>query len=304
MGTVDSSTAVDRSNGGGVDVLLVHGGWQSSGSWSRVSRVLTRRGYRVLAVDLPGHGLEARLPAAFPARDRAALGSEPSPVAVVSLDDAADAVLQGLDDLRRTPAGPRRRVVAVAHSVAGVVLTRAAQRAPTSADHLVYVGAHLPAQQPILAYAAAPEAANPVLDALYIGDPRSVGAFRLDVRSDDPDYIARLQWVFCADASEQDFLAWRETLTPDLPARFIVDPVDATADRWGSRPRTYIFTQEDRTIPPAWQHLMVDDADAMTPNNLTQRLSIPGGHTPMLTRPQDLADAVDTALRTHPSNPG
>ena len=36
--------------------ILVHGAWEESGMWDRVSPILQRSGHIVTAVDLPGHG--------------------------------------------------------------------------------------------------------------------------------------------------------------------------------------------------------------------------------------------------------
>jgi pimeloyl-ACP methyl ester carboxylesterase len=43
--------------------VLVHGAFCSAASWGPVSRELTLRGHRALAVDLPGHGLSAAVSA-------------------------------------------------------------------------------------------------------------------------------------------------------------------------------------------------------------------------------------------------
>ncbi|WP_242087223.1 alpha/beta fold hydrolase [Microbacterium lacticum] len=48
-----------RGHGPRVAVLL-HGLTGSSESWSRVAPLLAERGYRVLSLDLPGHGLSPR----------------------------------------------------------------------------------------------------------------------------------------------------------------------------------------------------------------------------------------------------
>jgi len=53
---------VDESGVGPRTVVLLHGMMGSSESWHRVVPRLARRGFRVLALDLPGHGLSPRDP--------------------------------------------------------------------------------------------------------------------------------------------------------------------------------------------------------------------------------------------------
>lgn len=61
--------------------LLVHGAWHCGGHWTRVSAGLAARGHRLLAIDLPGAGLNAAYPDSFINGDQAALATEPSPLA-------------------------------------------------------------------------------------------------------------------------------------------------------------------------------------------------------------------------------
>lgn len=93
-----------------MDFLLVHGSTQSPGSWGRLAELLTARGHRVVAVDLPVDTPELR------AADYAAIAA----------DQAA-----GLD-----------QPVAVAHSLGGVLLPAIAEA--VRARHLVWLAALLP----------------------------------------------------------------------------------------------------------------------------------------------------------------
>ncbi|WP_344749902.1 alpha/beta fold hydrolase [Streptosporangium vulgare] len=98
---------------------------------------LTARGHRVLALDLVGHGTRARFPASYLTRDVAALRTEVSPLAGLSLDDVAADVVAGL---RRFAAPP----IVAAHSMGGTVATRVAELAPELVAGLVYVTAFVP----------------------------------------------------------------------------------------------------------------------------------------------------------------
>lgn len=93
--------------------LLLHGLMGSAESWSPVAAALAARGYRVLALDLPGHGDSPRDPHS-------------------TVESAADAVVE---TVRRRPG--RRRLIAIGHSYGGTVLAAAADRLPV--DLAVYV---------------------------------------------------------------------------------------------------------------------------------------------------------------------
>lgn len=91
---------VEEGSGDRVAVLL-HGMMGSAESWWRVSRALAAGGYRVLALDLPGHGGSPRDPG-------------------LTVECAAQAVV---DTVRL--AGTASPDVAIGHSLGGVVLAAA-----------------------------------------------------------------------------------------------------------------------------------------------------------------------------------
>jgi pimeloyl-ACP methyl ester carboxylesterase len=112
--------------GSGQPVLFLHGYWHGSWCWAEVLARVTAAGVRALAVDMAGHGLHARQPAALIRRpfDAGMLSTEVSPVAAVGLDQAAELLVDQIEAL-----GAGDPVIVVAHSMGGAVLTRAAQLA-------------------------------------------------------------------------------------------------------------------------------------------------------------------------------
>lgn len=98
-------------------VVLLHGMMGSSESWWRVVPFLTARGHRVLAIDLPGHGLSPRDPS-------------------LTIEQAAASVVETIAHL-----APGEAIIAVGHSYGATVLAEAAQAVN---PHLaVYVDAGL-----------------------------------------------------------------------------------------------------------------------------------------------------------------
>jgi pimeloyl-ACP methyl ester carboxylesterase len=177
-------------------VLLLHGFWHGTWCWSEVLARLTAAGTRALAVDMAGHGLRARRPAAPTARpfDPAALAAEPSP-ADADLDEAAALFIAQARAL-----GGGAPVTAVAHSMGGNVLTRAVQEAPGLFAHAVYVTAFMPASGvPAAAYIFAPENAGDLVQVAMVADPAAIGGLRLDTASPDPSYRQLLRDAFFGD---------------------------------------------------------------------------------------------------------
>jgi pimeloyl-ACP methyl ester carboxylesterase len=107
-----------RDWGGGVPVVLLHGGYGSWLHWFRNIRPLTQAGYRVIAPDLPG------------------LGDSASPPPTENLDDISDIVCDGL--VRVLPEG---RFHLVGFSFGSQISGRVATRLGTRLRSLTIVGA-------------------------------------------------------------------------------------------------------------------------------------------------------------------
>ena len=81
-------------------------------------------------------------------------------------------------------------------------------------------------------------------------------------------------------------------LTPDVPAGPVATPTLATRERWGRVPRAYIRCSEDRAVMPALQDRFIREADAFTPDNSTRVLTLAASHSPFLSMPEKLAQAL------------
>lgn len=277
--------------------VFVHGAWHGAWAFTRVLRALARQGHPGLACDLPAHGAQARYPAAFGQRpfDPAAFASELSPVAATTLDDYAQCVL---DTVEAASALGHERVVLVGHSMGGLAITAAAERAPERIAKLVYLSAFMPATgSSALDYVRAPENADEKLGALILASPR-VGALRIDPRSTDPAYQQAAHQAFCADVGETEFIAASQLMSCDVPVMPFATPAATTRERWGALERHYIGCTEDRVIPPALQHRFAAEADAFTPDNPTRVHALPGSHSPYLARPDALAALLATIAGT------
>ncbi|MGN8049644.1 alpha/beta fold hydrolase [Curtobacterium sp. 22159] len=95
--------------------VLLHGMMGSAESWWRITPLLTGRGLRVIALDLPGHGLSPRHPA-------------------LSVEDVAAVVTDTLAVESAT-----RPAVAIGHSFGGLVLAAAVASGRLDPERTVFV---------------------------------------------------------------------------------------------------------------------------------------------------------------------
>ncbi|MET0133763.1 MAG: alpha/beta fold hydrolase [Kibdelosporangium sp.] len=270
------------------DVVLIHGAWHGAGHYAALAEALSARGHRVLAVDLPGHGTRARFPAAYLSRDLPALRTEVSPLAGLTLDDVAADVVAAL---RRFSAAS----VLVAHSMGGAVATRVTELAPELVSRLVYIAAFVPTKfKAAGAYLDLREAKAALGAGLYLSDPNTTGAVRIDPRSTDPAYLGELHAAYFSDLDHTAFLALTASLTPDQPVSFVAAPTGATQERWGSIPRTYVRTTQDRALPVRLQDIMIQHADELAPATAFDVVSLDAGHAVFASRPEQVADAIST----------
>jgi pimeloyl-ACP methyl ester carboxylesterase len=210
--------------------------------------------------------------------------TERSALADLTMDRLADELVATLAEVRAR----FRRVLLVAHSAGGGPASAAAERAPELVDHIVYLSAFVPAGRPrFVDYIDAPENAGAV-HVPRVGDPAAIGAIRINPLSPDPAEVAAIHRSFLADwpAERQ---GWQPLLHPDEPIASLTAPVRVTAARWGRIPRAFIRLTDDLALPVVTQDLMIAEADQVAPDRKTEVHSLPGGHSPFLTRPDELA---------------
>ena len=278
--------------------VLVHGSGTSSFMWASIQRELALLGHRSLAVELPGHGLDAQYPAAYQApQDLEAWAAEPSTLAKVTLRDNADLVV---DTVRRVAAhGP---VVLVGASLGGTAVSVAGNEVPELIDRLVYLSAWacVTRANP-LEYFGEPEFADNLLGplaALNVGDPAVLGAGRANYRTADPELLAGLKAALMAEATDEQFMAFLNILQPDESLAVMNGDARVEADTWGTVPRCYIRLTEDRSIPIAMQDRLIAEGDALTPDNPYEVRTLDASHAGFVFRAAEVAAMlVESASR-------
>jgi pimeloyl-ACP methyl ester carboxylesterase len=224
--------------------VFVHGSNSNSFSWAPLQSELALLGHRTLAVDLPGHGFGAALPACYQApQDLAALAAAPPGLAGVTLASNIEYVVGIVR--RAAEHGP---VILAGHSRGGLTLTGVGNAIPDLIDRIVYISAWCCVDLTVAEYLQTPENATSALNetgAVLVGNPAELGVLRMNWRTADPEMLATLKAAMLADGTDQEFFAYLNTLEPDESLDAGTSDDRAHADVWGRIPRTYIrFTMD------------------------------------------------------------
>jgi pimeloyl-ACP methyl ester carboxylesterase len=200
--------------------LLVHGAWHGSWCWDKIVPLLEKRGHKVVAPDLPGHG------------------TDKSPISEVSLQAYVDRVVKVLN-------AQSEPVVLVGHSMGGIVISQAAEYCPEMVKALVYVCAFLLSDGESLLQVAQEDAEALVLPNLVMADDQSSATVRDEA----------IDKAFYGDCSVEDLARAKSLLVPQAAAPFAT-PVHTTTENFGRVPRIYIECHRDRAISPSAQKRM------------------------------------------------
>jgi pimeloyl-ACP methyl ester carboxylesterase len=273
---------------GKLTFLLIHGAWHGAWCYAHLINALLRLGHDAYGIDLPGHGLDARLPQSFLVGDDQAMCTELSPAASIGWDQTVASVAEAVATL--TDAG-KDRIILVGHSAGGLVVSAVAEKIGHQLEGLIYIAAFmLPPGMAIMEAYQLPVNADAKMANLLVADPALIGAQRINPRSSDADYKSGLRHALYADVDDRTCEAALLQLVPDEP--LMMDPIAISADRWGAVRRAYVVAEEDWAIRPGLQRLFIEKADEASPGNPTKVRSIPTSHSPFLSSPVRLAELL------------
>jgi len=204
-------------------IVLVHGAWMDASAWNRVAPMLTEKGHAVIAVNLPGHGVDD------------------TPYEQIQLQTYIDAV--------KTAIGDKTNVILVGHSLAGIVISQVAEAIPHQLTRLVYVAAYLPQNGESLYVLSQQD-----------GDSH-VGTYwrQADPAHYYPAFIAPegIRDVFAADCDEATVQHLIQTHKADALAP-MATPVTLSPERFGTVRKVYIHTTQDHAVSYSLQKQMVE----------------------------------------------
>jgi pimeloyl-ACP methyl ester carboxylesterase len=233
-------------------IMLIHGAFGNASCWDRVVPGLRHAGHTVEAIDLPG------------------AGSDPTPVADVTLDAYAQKVCEAL------AAGPA--AVLVGHSMGGMVITEAAARCPEHVAQLVYVAAFLPADgQSLLDITHLPEAAGDAVQSNMVVEGEPPVAVMP---------VAAARDALHGSCDDEQAAFGIECLGPQPVVPF-TQPVQLGGAASAPRPPAYVMCLRDRAVLPALQRRMVEAAGC------DPVIELDTDHCPWASCPQDLSAALN-----------
>ena len=198
--------------------VLVHGSCHGAFCWEEVIAHMERRGKRAYALDLPGHG--KRIP------------ERPN----VRYDDYPNAVVEFIEgrDLNH--------VVLVGHSMAGIIIPKAAERVTRRLAHLVFLSAFILEDGESLVDNC-PEEQQGLFGDLAAASPDNTVMFPEDVFLE----------FFANGMDVEKAKAAYKKLTP-TPYHPYVQKVDLKKFYALELPMSYIFCKQDKALPDGWWH--------------------------------------------------
>jgi pimeloyl-ACP methyl ester carboxylesterase len=229
--------------------ILIHGAWQGAWAWETIVPRLRAAGHDAVAVDLPGNGFDL------------------TPPQEVTLDLYAAHVSRIVDAVR----GP---VVLVGHSMGGTATSQTCESRPHRIALAIYLCAFLlPSGMSVLEF----------YDKYRQPDMRGASSrltFDAERRRSSIDAASAMEVFYhhCAPVVAEA-AARRLTPQPEGPRR---SRLHLSEDRFGSVPRVYIETLEDRSVHLPLQRKMQE----LTP--CLVRYALPSDHAPQLSHPDDL----------------
>ena len=236
-------------------LILIHGAWQGSWVWAKLSPLLRHAGFHPVAIDLPGNGVD---------------DTPPEQVDLECYLDFFDTLLKDLPE----------KVGLVGHSGGGLVATAVAERFAERIGGIAYIaGMMLPAG---MSFAALQAEVDPP------GTPPSGVSSQVVVSPDGltstvPHDAAIHYFLQDLPLAEAEAAAARLTPQPEGGRKVTVDH---TPNRFGRIPRLYVEATDDRSVVIAAQRRM----QKLVPG--AERVSLDTGHAPHVSAPDQVAGAL------------
>jgi pimeloyl-ACP methyl ester carboxylesterase len=195
-------------------------------------------------------------------------GEDRTPLKDVTLETMVDKIIAEMADLPG-------KVVLVGHSLGGIPITATGEKTPDRIKALVYLSAFLPRDGEAL-FDIEGRNPKPVVPVNMTFDAERIsGTIAAD----------KVQDIFYHDCSDADVRDAKARLRPQALAA-LMTKVHITPERFGRIPRVYIECTQDRALSIDMQRDMIAKSPPVDVR------SLPASHSPFLSMPDKLADAL------------
>jgi len=232
--------------------VLVHGAWHGKWCWEKVTALLESSGNRAIAIDLPGHG------------------EDTTPLKEVTMESYVQRVTQVINEIGH-------EIILVGHSLGGGIITQVAENIPSNISRLIYLAGVIPQSgQTLLDVVLLDE--NSLIIQNQIPSEDNLGA---NIRQ---EAITEIFYGDCAaeDASRAISMLTTQPLAPVTAA------LNYSEKNFGSIPKVYLKTLQDKAIIPRLQDLMIEH------HSFENVLELDTGHCPFISNPGLLAEHLMT----------
>jgi pimeloyl-ACP methyl ester carboxylesterase len=230
--------------------ILVHGSWHSAWNWHKVTPLLEKAGHTVYAIDLPG------------------MGRDKTPIENVKFNSTIQILCRLIDSIPG-------KVILVAHSKNGIMISQLAELRPDKVDKLIYVAAVLVANgKCALDYFSQDK--DEILGKYITYDEKTQSSvlspkiFKEGLYHDCDDEITDMAKVLLSSESRES-------------AKAILK---LTEENFGRIPRYYIECTEDRAITPWLQEKMLKEMPCLKVYKLAS------SHSPFFSKPKELTSMI------------
>ncbi len=202
-------------------------------------------------------------------------GDDLTSPASVSIDVYRDKVISAINSANG-------KVILIGHSMGGVVVSAVAEKIPASLEKVIYIGAFIPGNGQSLLDMALQDAQSQLGPSLI----PSADQLTLDVKHEN------IVSIFCQDASasNQQLVLSKYRVEPAIPFTNKLVLSDAN---FGNVDKYYIHTLQDHAIGTDLQNKMVAGA------NISKVYSIDTGHSPFLSKPDEVTNLFMTIAKLH-----
>lgn len=247
----------DAFSQSGKTYLLVHGAWHGAWCWDKVIPLLQARGHKAIAVDLPRHGQDT------------------GRTSDISLEDYVNKVVRTANDQQ----GP---VLLVGHSMAGIVISQAAEKLGSKKiPALLYLDAFVPRNgESLFALVEAtlkhlgPNSRKPALvENLITSQDHKTNWV-------NPEMAAQIFYHDCQEADKK-FAVARISKEPIAP---LATPLRLTDEVYGVIPKYYILCTESQDL---------DKTFLSTHVPCKKVYNLASSHSPFFSMPEKLVEILN-----------